>query len=646
MGISMADYGLAVYNAEGMNVLSSHLFCPKLIASLTFRQRQLQPRGDLTVVAQDGREIGLEDASLNIPLSQLRAGGLTNFMRDRGRQGRFPLRSFGGDMLTEYTYRYEFSLYGEDGRNPGLLPAVIHGWGNGYDEEKWSKAERLVGSVVSGQDWQLAQVLKKSRFGDNAAEFPKYQLKGFKDHSGLQAIHTGLPVTLTFRSTSLPSAHPTSLDGFGLVACTGGRLYVEMAANTEITIHFYELAGIPWEYFAQCSTVEAPPSYGLVVYGYDPTPVKYVMTSGDSVDMFGNPRASALEMGNIPRAQYKFIGGTTLYELVQSVGQDDTAAKRSFAQLFEGDPDKPLRYELMNSARPYLRLLSNLGGIRKGTAITVQDIPGQVKGCIYTVTGGHDYAKVCSPMAHGTAGQYKLPGGGLMTALGGATSHSMFERSLANKPLHINAPKVPDDYAGAPWNRTIQMRMSDVHKALGWDFYAPQYNMSKDEMLGSPTVLDRVGDWVYRNTWNLQRAANLIFKRNPVVMNMPNPDYSPKDAMKREQQIRDYKEAFREAEAQREFETNGGWDVDAQKEIQRETAYIQGMLDLVDNVLDSELESSSDFHPFWANHGFRHSDDKIEVYKYISLKQSQSAPQAYSPPEYVPENWIFCRLPV
>ena len=37
------DYGLAVYNEQGVNVLASNLFCPKLIGSLTLRLHGLNP---------------------------------------------------------------------------------------------------------------------------------------------------------------------------------------------------------------------------------------------------------------------------------------------------------------------------------------------------------------------------------------------------------------------------------------------------------------------------------------------------------------------------------------------------------------------------------------------------------------------------
>ena len=648
-GITMDDYGLAMYNAEGLNVLSKHLYCPKLIGSVTFRQRQVlrRPGGDLTVVAADGREIGMGDRSLNVTLDALRGRGIQRFMRDAGR-GRRPFRDAGGDMVTDRTYRYEFSLYGAGGpATVGLLPAVIHGWGSGYDGDKFDKAERLVWSVFSGQDIQLASLLGKAPRGENDPQFPQYQLSEFRPGTGKDSVCTGLPVTMTFRSTILDKNNITSpTDGFGLVSCAGGWLYVEMTANTELTVHFYDLAGVPWEYFAQCSTVEPPPSYGLVAYRYEPMPIKYVMTAEERSDMFGHShRGAPLEMGNIPRAQYVAMPARTkptLWHLMQQVKTDDPTARRQLSELFEGDPDKPLRYEVFNNARPYLRLLSNSEETRKGQAITVEGVPG-TNGCIYTITGGHDYRQVCNPLAHGSAGQFKLPGGGLMNAVGGAGSHSMLERSFSNAPLRVNAPRVPDDYRGAPWNPTVSLRMSDAYKAMGWDYYAPQYNMSRDEMLGSPRVLDRVGDWVFRNTWNLQRVANVLFKRDPVTMTIPNPDYSPDEAMKRQQARQRYREAFNEAESQREFETWGGWDVEAQKEIQQEVSARLKWLELIDEVLDSTEEDLADIFPFWANHGYRHSDDRLEVYKYVSLKHNSNV---YNPPEYVPENWILCRLPV
>ena len=103
------------------------------------------------------------------------------------------------------------------------------------------------------------------------------------------------------------------------------------------------------------------------------------------------------------------------------------------------------------------------------------------------------------------------------------------------------------------------------------------------------------------------------------------------------------KERYNEAESQREFETWGGWDVEAQKEIQAATAGQKALMDLIDLVLNSSEENHSDQIPFWGGQGFRHSDDKLEVYKYVSIK---SDGKAYQPPEYVPENWILCRLPV
>ena len=547
------------------------------------------------------------------------------------------MRTRGGTLRTACTMRFEFSLYGGERDSAPLLPAVIHGWGGGYDASKWEKARRLVHSVVSGQDWQLARLLNKLRYGGGRpADYPKYRLDWVQSQELGRGLATGLPVTMTFRSRALSATDSpqTELDGFGLVSCCGGRLYVEMSPNTEITVHFYELAGIPWEYFAQCSTVEPPPSYGLVVYRYEPAPMMFGMTQ----------QPSPFEMGYIDRGSYAFISDKplTLDGLAQRIGQENTAVKRQMSQLFEGDPDKPLRYEVLNNARPYLRLLSNNASVRKGQAITVRNDTRANQGAIYTVRGGHDYSKVCNMLAHGAAGLFKLPGGGLLNAIGGTMAHSAFERSMSNRPLYVRGPNVPDDYKGAPWNPKVPLRMSDVYKRAGLDYYAPQHKPSWDELMGNPSVLDKFNNFLNNSTWSLQRAFNLLFKLNPVVAYEDNANYSPEEAAKRRRDLRMQKERYNEAESQREFETWGGWDVEAQKEIQAATAGQKALMDLIDLVLDSPEENRSDQLPFWGGQGFRHSDDKLEVYKYVSIK---SDGKAYQPPEYVPENWILCRLP-
>lgn len=640
------DYGLAVYNGQGVNVLAKNLFCPKLIGSMTLRLRGLdRPLQNLTVLAADGRELLIDDASRNLPLKKLLERGL--------RQGAElhaagMMRTRGGTLRTACTMRFEFSLYGGERDSAPLLPAVIHGWGGGYDAAKWEKARRLVHSVVSGQDWQLARLLNKLRYGGGRpADYPKYRLDWVQSQELGRGLATGLPVTMTFRSRALSATDSpqTELDGFGLVSCCGGRLYVEMSPNTEITVHFYELAGIPWEYFAQCSTVEPPPSYGLVVYRYEPAPMKFVMTVGDTGDMFGmTQQPSPFEMGYIDRGSYAFVSDKplTLDGLAQRIGQENTAVKRQMSQLFEGDPDKPLRYEVLNNARPYLRLLSNNASVRKGQAITVRNDTRANQGAIYTVRGGHDYSKVCNMLAHGAAGLFKLPGGGLLNAIGGTMAHSAFERSMSNRPLYVRGPNVPDDYKGAPWNPKVPLRMSDVYKRAGLDYYAPQHKPSWDELMGNPSVLDKFNNFLNNSTWSLQRAFNLLFKLNPVVAYEDNANYSPEEAAKRRRDLRMQKERYNEAESQREFETWGGWDVEAQKEIQAATAGQKALMDLIDLVLDSPEENRSDQLPFWGGQGFRHSDDKLEVYKYVSIK---SDGKAYQPPEYVPENWILCRLP-
>ena len=98
------DYGLAVYNGQGVNVLAKNLFCPKLIGSMTLRLRGLdRPLQNLTVLAADGRELPIDDASRNLPLKKLLERGL--------RQGAElhaagMMRTRGGTLRTACTMRF------------------------------------------------------------------------------------------------------------------------------------------------------------------------------------------------------------------------------------------------------------------------------------------------------------------------------------------------------------------------------------------------------------------------------------------------------------------------------------------------------------------------------------------------------------
>ena len=618
MATGTNDYGIAVYNQQGINVLGNNLFLPKLIGTLTLRQRSL---GVLSVVAADGTELSEHDASRNVPLTALRADGIADAYSQRDPH---PYRE-GGEVYGELTHKYEFALHGGN-RSLPLLAAVIHGWGKAYDAAKFDLASRLVKAVLPGQDWQLATQLM---YGDRVAE-------EIERESRLRGQHSGLPCAMTFR------CHPLGegvLDGFGLVTIAAGRLYVEMTPNTEIVLHLYDWAGVPWDYFARASTVETPDEYGLAVYGYE-LPLTKVVWTGETAESYGKPLSpSPLHMASMPRARYFFTrGSNTLGNIVNSIDNEDTAARRYLCQKLEDDPNAPLRYELYNNARPLLRLLSNQDSVRKGRQVSVRDV-GSI-GKVYTVQAGHDYSKVCSMAHHACGGMFDLSGGGVLNGIGNVHAHSVFERSLGNTPSRVRPANLPDDYAGAPWNPTVPFKLSQMYAATGLDYHAPNSHTAVDALLRDVNVLDKFNLFVHQKTWKLQRALNVVFKIDTTVAHLPNPDYSPEEAAKRLETMQAYQSELREEQARREL-NGGGYDVDIHAQIHRDLGGRKALLDMIESVVDGGDRYRADLLPFWGLPAYRHSGDRIELYQHLSVKSSGKA----NAPEYLPENWILCRTP-
>lgn len=613
------DYGLAVFNERGVDVLGGSLFMPKLIGTLTLRQKE---PGRLYAVAADGTELSETDGSRNLPLTALRADGIGKAYDRRGSK---PAR-FGGEVSTTLTRKYEFSLHGCGATAP-LLAAVIHGWGERYDADKFAVAENLVQSVLSGEDWQLAASLQQG--GDAAAQMAASE-------SRYNGIRTGLPCTLTFRCRALSNG---TLDGFGLAAATAGRLYVEMTANTEMVLHFYDCAGVPWDYFARCSTVESREDYGLAVYDYEPPLTKLVWTS-PTEESYGKPvTASPLHMSSIPRARYFFTNSdNTLGGIARSIGNENAVAQRQLCKQLEDSADAPLRYELYNNARPLLRLLSNSGSLKKGRQVSVRDVGSMGK--LYTVQAGHDYTKVCTLLHHACGGLFDLSGGGVLNGIGNVHAHSVFERSFANIPRQARPTGIADDYNGAPWNPTVAFKLSAVFGQAGLDYYKPSPKQSFDALMGEPTVLDKFNRFIHDKTWQLQRALNVVFKLDPTIAYLPNPNYDPEEAAKRLEAMHDYQAQLDAEQAEREL-NGGGYDMDIYRQIERELGGRQAMLEMIANILDGSERYLADLVPFWGLPAYRHSGDRLELYQHLSVKSSGNA----TPPDYLPENWILCRTP-
>lgn len=629
MAISTDDYGFAIYGETGLNLIGEGLLSPKLVGRLKLRVRD--DFRNVVVVAEDGTELPSSDGIRNIPLDRLREEGMRNAYQHRYTA---KLRDIPGETLTGLTYRYQFLLYG-NGATPPLLPSVIHGWGQKIDLKKLEMAHLLVSSVVSGLDLQMARVAAAGRNhqtvnGYNMVDETVYA-------SDTSSINTGLPVTVTFRSTALKDGDN---HGFGAVSVVGGYLYIEMMKHTEIDVCFYETVGIPAVYFAKCSTVSQPERFGIVAYTYEPPLMKYAQPATDPAELFGKPvKLTGINFGSVARGQYFFSPQqhNTLRGLMRGLQGEDGAARRKLADFLEGDPHAELKYEKYSNAGKRLRLMTNLGSLKKGVLVSrrsgTQASIGH--GLIHTIKAGHDYAKAHSPLQHGCflAG---LKGGGVLNAAGGASAYSAFERSFANRPRQVRPSSVADDYNGAPWNPTYTLRRSGLEYLPGMDYYTPILKQSPQAVLGNPTKLDEINKFIHDKTWKIQRWFNVIFKMDDVVGKVPNANYSPEEARKRQEALQDYQQRINTAEIVAEL--NGTAAEAEYNRIQSEFQQRLSLLELIDNVLDDKERLIADLFPFWGGIGHRHSEDKLELYH-------MQIGQPTGDPEYLPENWILCRSP-
>nr|UOP05355.1 hypothetical protein LVJ77_03935 [Conchiformibius kuhniae] len=376
-------------------------------------------------------------------------------------------------------------------------------------------------------------------------------------------------------------------------------------------------------------------------YTYHEPPLAKIVWTGETAESHGKPLApSPLHMSSLPRARYFFARhcDTTLRGIADSIGNEDDTARRRLCQQLEDDPNAPLRYELYNNARPLLRLLSNQDAVRKGQQVSVRDA-GSI-GKIYTVQAGHDYAKVCSVAQHACGGIFDLSGGGVLNGTGNVHAYSVFERSLGNTPTRSRPAHLSDDYAGAPWNPTVPFKLSQMYAQAGLDYHAPTNRTAIDILLRDTNVLDKFNLFIHQKTWKLQRALNVLFKIDPTVAHLPNPDYSPEQAAQRLEAQQQHQSRIDAEQARREL-NGGGYDTDIHARIERDLGSRRALLETIENILDGGERNRADLIPFWSLPAYRHGNDKLELYQHLSVKSSGNV----KAPDYLPENWILCRTP-
>lgn len=653
------DYGMAVYNGSGVDVLGAGRFTPKYIGRLKLRLGNVRAPNKmiaaLKVVAEDGRELDWADGTRNIPLRDLRVFDPRRTFQPSGTPRGRPIRGDVHEQYSDYpSFRYLFSLYGgsPDGRSRSLplLPAVIHGWGGGFDREKYDMACLLCRSMISGQD------LAAAGYATDPAKKPARYTAA--DTVNTRGQMTGLPVAVTFRSRALGGG---AADGFGQVSYSPSVLQVEMTQNTEIELYFYDLAGVPYQYLARCSTVIRDDDFGLVSLDYEPDTFKYFQPTRVS-RRYGVPeKDNLMEMGFISRAEWFFApnsngGGVSLRQLSDAIkrGQDESARQR-LSRFLHGRGDKPLMYEKYNSGQKPLRLLTNAAAPLTGNQVTARAAPsyGQIEAKIYTVQAGHEYARVANSAQHACA----LPeaGGNSGSWLGqtaGVQRYSLFEPSLRTVPDSMPTPSDIKNYLGrnrfngAPWNPTVKFRASEMYQALGFGDYfrpsAPQQSVN-DPVLGNPDTLYRINKWVYDKTVGIQTVWNRLFKKDPVVGILPNTNYDPREAANMQKALGEYQHNWQIQEAEREFaigKTTEELQNDAivSAALGRQASY----LELIHERLDDTLTGKADTFPFFLMPAYRHSDDKMEVLMWVNPNTGRADSGV---PEYVPQNWILCEKP-
>lgn len=647
------DWGFAIYNEAGVDLVNFGLFTPKYIGKLHLSL----PEGgsglnNLRVVSNSGREVSITDGSLNVPFETLIA------------KGDYPERSSGalssGYLLAAPNngIRMILPLYGSSGiglRTRGLIPAVIHGWGSGYDQEKFEMATLMCNSLKSGSDVMHASLEMKHIDGQLSADDKSNYATGLP-YSGNRAENynpTGLPITASFRSTSIGA---NEVAGFSAVSLGCGYMVIDMAGGTDLEIFFYETAGLPYEYLNKCSTAIDYNPYGLASYDYSPQTINYVMSKNGSIaevnDGFNRSVTfSDLVTGKMDRSRWFFTHESpnrrfypeTVPAIIDALRNGENKEKRKkLARFLEGDENAPLKYEQYDSSSLPLKLM----GTTAQNGGTVQRRVSGV-GLFYEVSG-IDLSKAAQPvgmLGWDYAALYKtgLPDGF------GVGVHSLFQSKSAGSSYFPMLPKPQDTFKWEldkinPYQPILNYRYSNL-------IADTSINDSQFDLTGWQKI--KVG---FANAFNSRMAANLTHSyrqfnkaqaiayvprnKDIVLANYKNPlsesayyEKEIRDAEHRASQLIAQTEARLEEEA-RAWEEKIDGDL-LESEINAFKSKM-GMLEQLSKIVN-ENSSKSWQDPFWGAWAYRHSD-KLELY----CAAREALPETTTP---LPENWLCCMRP-
>lgn len=647
------DWGFAIYNEAGVDLVNFGLFTPKYIGKLHLSL----PEGgsglnNLRVVSNSGREVSITDGSLNVPFETLIA------------KGNYPERSSGA-LSSGYLFaapnngiRMILPLYGSSGiglRTRGLIPAVIHGWGSGYDQEKFEMATLMCNSLKSGSDIMHASLEMKHIDGQLSADDKSNYVTGLP-YAGNRAENynpTGLPITASFRSTSIGTSE---VAGFSAVSLGCGYMVVDMAGGTDLEIYFYETAGLPYEYLNKCSTAIDYNPYGLASYDYSPQQINYVMPKKGSIaevnDGFNRSVTfSDLVAGKMDRSRWFFTHESpnrrfypeTVPAIIDALRNGENKEKRKkLTRFLEGDENAPLKYEQYDSSSLPLKLM---GAVTQNGGMVKRRVSGV--GLFYEVSG-IDLSKAAQPvgmLGWDNAALYKagLPDGF------GAGVHSLFQSKSAGSPYFPMLPNPRDTFKWEldkinPYQPILNYRYSNV-------IADKSINDSQFDLTGWQKV--KVG---FANAFNSRMAANLTnsyrqFNKAQAVAHVPrNKDIvvaSYKNPLSEsayyEKEIRDaeYRAAQLTAQTEARLEEVGrAWEekIDAEL-LDSEINAFKSKMGLLEQLskIANENSSKSWQDPFWGAWAYRHSD-KLELY----CAAREALPETTTP---LPENWLCCMKP-
>lgn len=644
------DWGFAIYNEAGVDLVNFGLFAPKYIGKLHLSLPEGgNPINNLSVVSNSGRKVSVTDGSLNVPFM--------SFME----RGRDPDRASGA-LISSYLFtapnngiRMILPLYGSSGiglRNRGLIPAVIHGWGSGYNQEKFEMATLMCNALKSGSDIMHASLEMKHIDGELAFDEKSNYVTGLP-YAGNQAENynpTGLPITASFRSTSIGA---NEVAGFSAVSLGCGYMVIDMAGGTDLEVYFYETAGLPYEYLNKCSTAIDYNPYGLASYDYSPQQINYVMPKKGSVAEVndGYNRSvtfSDLVVGKMDRSRWFFTHESpnrrfypeTVPAIIDALRNGENKEKRKkLTRFLEGDENAPLKYEQYDSSSLPLKLMgaaTQNGGVIKRRVSQA--------GLFYEVSGV-DLTKAAQPvgmLGWDNAALYRtgLPDGF------GAGVHSLFQSKQDGSSYYPMLPNPQDTFKWDlnrvnPYQPILSYRYSNVIAdksdsggLTGWQkVNADSANTFNARMASNLP-------YSYRQFNKAQSVAHVSRSKEIVWASYTNPlpgssyyDAATRAAESQAMQLARQTEARLE-EVSRAFEEK----IEAEL-LDSEINAFKSKMGLLEQLskIANENSSKSWQDPFWGAWAYRHSD-KLELY----CAAREALPETTTP---LPENWLCCMKP-